>query len=99
MEIRLELDSLPKDGEYVKFQIAEEEIKSIWRMGKYKSDEKLIYVTQQIAFDIWAEVVRWELIVDDKQIISIDNFILHNDNVHIIDEEINFRRKFKFLKI
>ncbi|AMQ01715.1 hypothetical protein AY601_4894 [Pedobacter cryoconitis] len=81
MDVKLDINTLPRDNQHVKFQVAEEEVKGIWHQGKYKSNEESIYETDILIYDMWSEVVRWEPIQDLHQKAEIDALIVNPDRL------------------
>lgn len=73
MEIKLDQNSLPQDGQYVQFQIAIEEIRGKWRKGYYVADQEAIYeLDTKMVFDLWVDVVRW-IHIDEKPLVNWRN--------------------------
>ncbi|KIO76844.1 hypothetical protein TH53_12630 [Pedobacter lusitanus] len=60
MEIKLDHKSLPADKQRVRFQVVMEELYGIWHEGVYVADEDIFRVDDEVWYDIWSEIVRWE---------------------------------------
>ncbi|MET3114340.1 hypothetical protein AAKU52_002074 [Pedobacter sp. CG_S7] len=60
MEVRLDKNTLPKDGQDVKFQTVIDEDYGTWQEGIYNAKYESIYVSKNEIYDMWGDVVRWE---------------------------------------
>ena len=60
MEIKLDQNSLPADQQHIRFQIVLQELYGIWHEGIYIADEDIFKVHDDIWYDLWSEIVRWE---------------------------------------
>ena len=60
MEVRLDKNTLPQNGQEVKFQTVIDEDYGTWQEGFYKAKEEHIYVSKNEIYDMWGDVVRWE---------------------------------------
>lgn len=60
MEVKLDKNTLPQDGQEVKFQTVIDEDYGTWQEGFYKAKEEYIYVSRNEIYDMWGDVVRWE---------------------------------------
>ncbi|MBB6501652.1 hypothetical protein [Pedobacter cryoconitis] len=60
MEIKLDNRSLPADKQQIRFQVVIEELHGIWHEGTYIADEDIFRVDDDVWYDIWSEIVRWE---------------------------------------
>ncbi|MBB5621537.1 hypothetical protein HDE69_002598 [Pedobacter cryoconitis] len=60
MEIKLDQNSLPADQQHIRFQIVLQELHGIWHEGIYIADEDIFKVNDDVWYDLWSEIVRWE---------------------------------------
>lgn len=67
MEIKIDQQTLPLDGQHVQFRIVDDELEgnnNLWREGYYSAKDEWIHTLSGDYYTIQDQVIEWELLPD-----------------------------------